>query len=79
MKYGKCTNKDTLKVRRKCGTATVKVRLNSTELVRLHKVCFNRTLNNVWKLFFDAYCMYLITRAKWNKDKIVKITISNFF
>ena len=26
MKYGKCTNKGTLKVRRRCGTATVKVR-----------------------------------------------------
>ena len=26
MKYGKGTNKGTLKVRRKCGTATVKVR-----------------------------------------------------
>ena len=30
MKYGKGTNKSTLKVRRKCGTATVKVRLHST-------------------------------------------------
>ena len=45
MKYGKGTNKGTLKVRRKCGTATVKVRLHSTELVRSRKTFFNRTYN----------------------------------
>ena len=32
MKYGKGTNKGALKVCRKCGTATVKVWLHSTEL-----------------------------------------------
>ena len=45
MKYSKGTNKGTLKVCRKCGAATVKVRLHSTELVRSRKECFNRTYN----------------------------------
>ena len=45
MKYGKSMNKGTLKVRRKCGAATVKVRLHSMELVRLREACFNRTYN----------------------------------
>ena len=45
MKYGKDTNKGTLKLRRKCGTATVKLRLRSTELVRSRKAYFNRTYN----------------------------------
>ena len=55
MKYGKGTNKGMLKVHRKCSTATVKVRLHSTELVRLRKACFNCTLctlSNVWKLLY---------------------------
>ena len=43
IKYGKGTNNGTLKVRRKYSTATVKVRLCSTELVQLCKV--NRTYN----------------------------------
>ena len=33
--YSKGPNKGTLKVRRTCGIAMVKVRLHSTELVRL--------------------------------------------
>ena len=33
MMYGKGTNKGTLKVHRKCGSAKVKVWLHSTELV----------------------------------------------
>ena len=33
MKYGKGTNKGALKVRRKCGTASLKVQWFSTELV----------------------------------------------
>ena len=45
MKYGKGTNKGTLKVCRKCGTAAVKVRLHSTELVQSCKAYFNRTYN----------------------------------
>ena len=45
MKYGEGMNKGTLKVRRKCGNAMVKLRLRSMELERLHKVCFNRTYN----------------------------------
>ena len=45
MKYGIGTNKGTLKVRRKCGTATVKVRLHSNELVQSRKACFNLTYN----------------------------------
>ena len=45
MKYGKGTNKGMLKVRRRCGTATVKVRLHSTELVRSRKACFKHTYN----------------------------------
>ena len=40
MKYGKGSNKGTLKVHRKCGTATVKLRLHSTKLVRSRKTCF---------------------------------------
>ena len=44
MKYGG-TNKGTLKVRRKCGTATVIVRLRSTEQVQSRKAFFNRTYN----------------------------------
>ena len=43
MKYGKVKNKGVMKVRRKCGTAKVKVQLRSTELVWLRKACFNRT------------------------------------
>ena len=46
MKYGKGTNKSTLKMRKKCGTAPVKVWLRSKELVRSRKACFNCT-NNV--------------------------------
>ena len=60
MKYGKGTNKGTLKVRRKCGTATVKVRLHSTELVWSRKACCNRTYNVPilrYGNFFSAYCM----------------------
>ena len=67
MKYGKGTNKGTLKVCRKCGTATVKVRLHSTELVRSCKTFFNRTYNvpsNVRKPFFGAYCiLYFLVKC----------------
>ena len=41
--YGGGTIEGTLKVCRKCGTATIKVRLRSTELVRSGKSYFNRT------------------------------------
>ena len=45
MKYCKGTNKGTLKVRRKCVTATAKVQLHSTELVQSCKTFFNCTYN----------------------------------
>ena len=41
-----------LKVCRKCGADSVKVRLHSTKLVRSRKVCFNRTLSNARNLFW---------------------------
>ena len=55
MKYGEGTNKGMLKVRRKCSTATVKVRLHSTELVQSRKACFNRSYNVPYVMFGNFF------------------------
>ena len=69
MKYGKGTNKGTLKVRRKCSTATVKVQLRSTELVQSHKACFNRTYN-VHKVMHGNYFLAPTVTA-WQEKKVL--------
>ena len=55
MKYGKGTNEGTLKVCRKCSTATVKVWLHSAELVRSRKACFNLTYNSPQVMFGNFF------------------------